>query len=350
MSGTSFSVNANKSDYCYSPLVCATDQGHLVVWAYGVESKNGSTLWVRTFRGKETTMAAVEVSTLADNDHILFLRRFNKDLYLLAVETTNGTNMYFLDENAVVHDNQLYKNMDTLIHCHESGEHIVLFTYNNDKSVLNIGTVQFPQEDWSKDYTLHDTFADVYGIPQVFTKGDQYIAGWLTRTDKLYVVANGHMTTLKSYDVDYLMAAEVDKDTIVYSGYDSQNQTLRLDFFRFDGTHICSRYWKSTEYKGLYPNLVTLNRGFMLLADAPDHSVCGQRFTHLGSWLYPMHELTPNEQTWSPVLARGAEHTLLVYIRDYTDHSQVWGKWLDVGEIPELDNLSLTDLEGTNCC
>jgi hypothetical protein len=38
-----------------------------------------------------------------------------------------------------------------------------------------------------------------------------------------------------------------------------------------------------------------------------------------------------------------------VYIKDLseseTPHSEVWGKWLMVGEIPELESLSIADLE-----
>ncbi len=268
MSGTIFPISTNKSDYCFNPLVCATDHGHLVVWAYGVDVEQ-TTLWARVYTDQGTTQAVVKIGTTTDEDHVLFLRRLTKQLYILAVETTKGTTIYFMDENANVCDHQLYNNTNVLIHCHATDDEwarpgVVLFTYNHEDHTFNVGTVPH-SEDWNEEYILEDTFADVYGIPQVFVKGDQYTAGWITREDTLQVVNNsiaavgdgsnsiaaggdGSVTTLDPYDVDYLMATEVDKDTVVYSGYNSQTRVLRLDFFTVaDGKHICSRYWKNKE-------------------------------------------------------------------------------------------------------
>jgi len=344
MSGPIFRVSHNKSDFCHSPITCATRTGHLVAWVSGVDSD--SILLASAYTDKKSG-PTVEVCKLADTDSILFLRHLYENMYVLAIETENGTNVYILDEHAAVHASHVYNNTDLLVHCHATETTITLFTYNHTDDTMSVGSIP---EYWnSEEYTLHKKYAGVGGVPQVFVKGDQYLAGWVTDSDELQVVtSNNSMVTLESYDVDYLMGAEVDEDLVVFCGYNHLNNVLRLDFFNFDGEHLTSRYWKSKEYKNKHFSLATLKRGFMLLADGPnDIRVCGQRFTHLGSWLYPMLNFVDAEEpTWSPALSCGEDQTLLVYIRDYDDHSEVWGKWLDIGLIPELDQLTLADL---NC-
>ena len=88
----------------------------------------------------------------------------------------------------------------------------------------------------------------------------------------------------------------------------------------------------------------------MLLADGPSETaIRGQRFTHLGSWLYPMLKFDNSDvPTWSPNMAAKSDEGIVVYIKDYTDtdnpHSEIWGSWINVGAIPELESLSIDDL------
>lgn len=350
MTETTFSISTNKDEYCYDPMVCATNKGHLVVWAHSVETEQ-STLWACTFDGRKPANA-VKICVLEDQESILFLRRFSKNTFVLAVETLRGTTVYFMDENANVTDTQMYNSTDMVAYCCPTDEGVVLFTYNHEDSTMVVSRAN--AQDWNTDQVVMYTYRDVCGIPHVFVDGLYYIAGWITTNDTLCVASgtittggDGQITTLEPYDVDYLIAAVSDTNTVVYGGYDNNTNTIRLDFFRIsDGEHIYSRYWKSNEYTGLQFSMASLNRGFMLLADGSkcDH-VCGQRFTHIGSWLYPMRQLeSSDEPNWSPSLARGAKETLLVYINDYDDYSQVWGKWLNVGDIPELEDITLENV------
>lgn len=347
MSGTTFSISSNETEYCYDPIVCATNNGHMVTWAYGVDIDQ-STLWAQVFNGRKAAKP-VKLMSLNDQETVLFLRRFDQHTFALAVETLKGTTIYLLDEYANITDTQMYNSTDMLVYCYPTDEGVVLFTYNHEKNTLVVGRVD--PRDWNKGYTVMHTYNGVCSIPYVFIQDLYYIAGWITSNNALYVAngtvsigGDGQSTTLDKYNVNYLIATVSDNNTVVYGGYSSNDKTLRLDFFNIsEGKYITSKYWKSNEYSSLQFSMASLNRGFMLLADGAEcEHVCGQRFTHIGSWLYPTMQLEDgNEPTWSPSLARSSQETLLVYISDYDDHSQVWGKWLPVSDIQEIENLSL---------
>nr|QBK87183.1 MAG: hypothetical protein LCMAC201_00850 [Marseillevirus LCMAC201] len=373
MSGTNFAITTEPS-FCYQPFTCATYKGHLVVWS------DDQTLWVKSFIGRTGNYAA-EISTMDESDNIIFFHRFSKEEYIVAVETVCGYNLYFLNDNGNLCNQHSYTTNDTLVYCYQNDQSTILFIHNFDDNTMLVQTI--PKESqacWNNGITTH-FYKNVYGIPKVFVfENDNYTAGWITYDDQLTVVTNCVYNTLDaslrsakvpkptsgskpassaspagaqphitidSYDVDYLSAACLGPDLIVYGGYDTPTNVLRLDYFCVNNFELlCSRYWKSDEYKGSSFSMASLLRGFMLLADGPDTQIRGQRFTHLGSWLYPMMDLDSGSTfTWSPDLAQGNEETLLVYIKDYGEHSEIWGKWLDISDIPELENLTLADVE-----
>ncbi|KKL91309.1 hypothetical protein LCGC14_1895970 [marine sediment metagenome] len=351
MSGTNFSISATESDFCFQPLTCATSKGHLVVWGTGIDANQS--VWVRSFIGRKAS-CAIKISTINEKDNIIFFRRFHRELCVLAIETNDGYKLYFLNDNGDVCDSQIYTTKDILVHCYQNNQDTIIFVYNHDNNTMSVQTV-FVDKSWDNAQTTHH-YDNVYGIPHVFIfEDDNYTAGWITCDDKLTVVSNcvyskdiATETIVASYDIDYLIAACLCPDLVVYGGYYTRNKVLRLDYFRVsDLKLVCSRYWKSDEYKDMSFSMASLNRGFMLLADGPSPTqACGQRFTHLGSWLYPMMSFDSSDiPTWSPDLAQGNEETLLVYIKYHEDYSEVWGKWLDIGIIPELENLTLADVE-----
>lgn len=343
----SFPISANAGECCFNPLVCSTPQGHIVVWGCGGDTSNA--LYARIVT-KNASYDPVKIGSITNTDHLLFLRNYEK-AYILAVEGSTGTTVYFLDDNASVMSTHNYRNSDVLVHCcPELGtDNTILFTFSYKHHNLYITSV--PNSDWNENGTVHSTFKNVWDLPQVFTNGSRFTAGWLNGKHELQVINSnitekqGQVTTLSPYEIDYIMSTTVDNDTVVYGGYNNATSELRLDFFStIDGKHMCSRFWKSKEYKGLCFTMEPLNNGFMLLGEGENETtIFGQRFTHLGSWLYPLRDLFESEEpSWSPALSRG-DRTLLVYVKEFKAFSEVWGTWLNVGEIPELNDLSLSD-------
>ena len=103
MAGQHFPISTNKSEFCFRPMTCATETGHLVIWAHGVGGDKSS-LWCCLCTGKEAIQDAIKIGELSNNDGVLFLRRFRDKMYLLAIESVKSTIIYFLDDHGNVCD------------------------------------------------------------------------------------------------------------------------------------------------------------------------------------------------------------------------------------------------------
>lgn len=351
MSVTPFPISHNTTQLCFTPLTCATDLGHLVAWGFGTE--NGATdVMVKVC--SNTVLGVInKIATIEHCDSLLFLRRFNTDSYMLAVENETGSLVYILDSNG-----RLLKTLEfsewIVCYCCQSGEQLTVFGYNYNENRLDICAVN---PDDTTDYELLNTYTTVYGFPEIFITGNYFIAGWITADDELQIIHDSIQNisqepfevTIDNFNVDYLIATQVSATLFAFGGYNQRTEVLRFDYVRADDSHcelLCSKYWKTNDYKKLTFKCAALDNGFMLLADGPgQESVLAQRFTHLGTFLYPLVKLTSDElPTWDANLSQGTESTLVVYLKDYGDHSEVWGKWLNVGTLPEIEHMCIEDL------
>ena len=348
MFGDNFSISANEEEYCFNPLVCSTDSGHLVVWAFGVDSKE-STLVACSFR-ENVNQGLTYLGTIGEKDQLLFLKHFSCEKYVLAIETEIGdTKLLFVNEHGTLVEEKTIKVNGELLYCYRSDYNVTLFIYNykQDSFEIHIG------EDWDST-NITTCINNVYGIPIVvpFAK-DIYIAAWVTRDDEL-MIASGNIhgipktMTMKNFNVDYLLGSRVDENIAVFGGSCSRSGIVTFYYFVAAPLRsICNRVWESEDYKDKAIILTGLDRGFFLFAeDKTNVHVRMQRFTHIGTWLYPLLEMDSDDKcTWSPNLAQGNPSTLLVYIKNYEEYSQVWGKWLNIRRISEIEQLKICDVE-----
>ena len=351
MSGNNFAISVNKDGYCFDPLVCSTDSGHLVAWVFAYPKYYS--LYVRSYQ--ETEQESTNLGTISKKDQPLFLKRFSHEKYLLAIETETGEiRLLFLNPQGKLVEEKTVKINGGLLHCYhnENRNDLVLFIYNykSETFEIHIG------EDWNTTAITH-TQENVFSIPIVIPLAkDNYIIAWVTKDDELSVtVDNTHnpfITTktivIKNFNVDYLLGSRIDDNVAVFGGSDSG--TVKFYYFSITPhlTSICNRFWKSEDYKNMAFTLAGLDRGFFLFAEdkAKNAKVHMQRFTHLGTFLYPLIKVDScDECTEIPSLAQGNPSTLLVYLKYYKAHSQVWGKWLNVRRISEIEQLKIDDVE-----
>lgn len=341
MSNSTFAVSDIKYEFCYEPQVCPTRNGHLVVWAFGVDTDE-SLLMVRAYEGN-VALPTVSIGKISEGSHLTLLEPSQND-YLLAVETPKYTKLYFLSERGELLREATFKSKVILLKHHPFEDGYIIFTHQINEDTLTVSKIP---TDWSlDDYQVLSIYTGVYGIPQVFICGDRYVAGWIKRDESLEVVNNtfegddGSAIILEDYTVDYLVACEFDHNLLAFGGIDGD--TLRFDLFtKGGGSHIDSIYWTSDLYKGKEISLWGTNRGCLLLADGQDSTnIIGQRFTHLGGYLYPPREMVDfQEHSWSPVLSYHPKGSLVVFIRDFGDYNQVWAKKLPLDTVPELEDL-----------
>jgi len=352
-----FPISKNRKGFCFNPLTCPTPEGHIVVWCNSTDDEfEESFLWASVYKKSELDKK-VKIGNLKYNDNMLFFLKFSDELYVISVETENGTNLYFindeLDLTITQHlSNKLYYE---IINCWKNDETVYLLNYNFEEQVLYLCSIS-DGTTWDNGKVVQ-YYNDICTIPYVHVFKDKLIIGWTDENNTLKVLGvnlNGKTLPVQleidDYNVNYVCSAIADDNLVVFGGCDGRTNTLRLDFFRSTDTefsHVASKYWKSDEYKGLSFTMTSLNRGFMLLADGPEQKgVYAQRFTHIGSWLYPLTNiLEPTNSCWSPSLSHSTDTTLLVYVKDYSDtdepFSSIWGKYVKVGNIPELDDFTL---------
>lgn len=349
MSGVNFCLSTVEKDHCYQPLVCETNKGHLVVWGYGVE-KSKSEFWVTAFEGKfqgiNTKLADVD-----DTTSLVFLKRFNHNSYVLLTETKSGFEAYILDDNGTIVCKHVINTEYVLIDVYGNRDFTTLFLYNYRNMEASVATV--PNGSPWVEMIIHHTYKDVWSFPVVFhDKKNYYNIAYVDNSDHLQIVSasvldpiEGTPITINNYYVDYLLGARISDNCFVVGGYYKNDKTMRLDYVC--GTKIYNRYLRCNDYENHAFSFVSLNQGFMLLAEGGKNTIIrGQRFTHLGTPLYQMFPLAGKLiQTHSPTMAQGENYTLITYIKDYGTFSQVWGKWVDINILPELENMTFEEIQ-----
>lgn len=187
-----------------------------------------------------------------------------------------------------------------------------------------------------------------YECPEmIHTATGNTVLYWLDSEDSLHIYCNDYTLTIDNFNVKYLVGCSVDKvdGTFVIAGLVDRS-TLRMEFFSItdDKTvnFVCSRFYKSQELAEC--SEITLysltTKGFMLVAsDTTDSIVMCQRFTHLGSWLYPLVTVD-NNYSWNPTVASNDSECMITYLNDDT----VVASFIKIDNIPELDNLHISDI------
>lgn len=322
-----FQISGNEEEFCYNPLVCSTNNSFIIAWAENVNKT--SKLMVKSL-DKDVN----EIQDLDVDNRLLFLRKYSNDRYALAVSRYNDTVLFLLDENANVCNEFVYKSRNELLACHVINDTPTLFVYCYKTNTLQVITTDYGWED----FFINKTYKRVHSIPQVI--GNMF--GYIDANYTLIVCTNDKCTTLENYDVEFLLSAPVNDKTVVFGGYDKGTSEFCLDFFNTDGKHLYSKKMRE-DYEGMELHFEGLQNGFMLLADSPKEQVLGQRFTHLGGYLYPLKTFSNvPESCWSPELATN-DRTLLIYIRYFKEYSQVWGEFVPISTIPEIADLSIED-------
>lgn len=349
MSGQNFCLSNVEFDHCYQPLVCATNTGHLVVWGYGIRGTT-SEFWITAFDGKYQGVNRL-LATVPDTTSLVFLRRFNATNYLLLTETESGFEAYILDEAGTVVSKHVMYTDYVLSDAFSNVDFTTLFLYHYRNMEMSVATVP-NNKPWS-EYIVHHTYKQVWSLPIVIhDEKERYNIAYVDNSDRLAIVsasaldaAEAKPVYINRYYVDYLLGARISDNCFVVGGYYKNTETLRLDYI-CDGK-IYNRYWKCKDYDRHAFSFASLKKGFMLLAEGGENTIIrGQRFTHLGTPLYSMFPLTGKLiPTHSPSMAQGSRRTLMVYVKDYETHSQIWGKWVKVDIVPELEDMSLEEVD-----
>lgn len=336
---------------CFNCLTCATKDNHIVVW---MEDDGSDKLKIcsKVINKNSTDQTTNKLGIIDQDNYLLFLRPYCKlkDIYALAIENSKGTVIYLLNNKGEKIDEKELFMQEILIACFHNTDNMILFLYNYETSRLIVRTM-------SDDCSIIDAhyYDNLYTIPHVIVLDNfSYMLAWIDRDDNICYSMNdvyndklNKIRKIPNFSVQYLIGGKIDKNTVVYGGYDQINKTLHLHYIDFDNSSfylVRSFHWKSNDYsfKSIY--FSELEKGFLIMTDDSDNNVCYQRFTHIGSWLYPLIEIKSKEHCWAPQSSSSQASTLLVYTKDFHDSTHVYGKWLNIGKIPEIDDIVLSDL------
>lgn len=345
-----FRIDSNEN-FCFNCLTCATKDSHIVAWMED-DGSDKSNIYSKVISENSINQTINNLGTTGEDNYLLFLRPYCRmsDLYALAIENSKGTVIYLLNNKGEKIDEKEIFTQEILIACFNNTDHMVLFLYNYDTSRLIVRTI-------SSDCSIIDrhSYDKLHTIPNVIVLDNfRYMLAWIDRDDNIcYSMNNIYSNELNkvrkipNFSVQYLFGGQIDKNTIVYGGYDQIKKTLHLHYIDFDNLNfslVRSFHWKSDDYFGKSIYLSPLDKGFLIMTDDPFNNVCYQRFTHIGSWLYPLIEIKSEQHCCDPSSSSSQTSTLLVYTKDFDNSTHIYGKWLNIGKIPEIDDIVLSDL------
>lgn len=389
MPSIKMSKSDNPEDYCFKPMLVTDDDRVMLMWGQYEKSTDTFTLRMKHFSSKATYINAPEsvligtavdiygpatcigyysrtstnvglrekhiLSTLKDDDFIdnaeeiiicelaktdelLFVESAGKGLYRYWLETATGYKSVVIDDQGKIGGDHTFENNDLPV-----------------KSITNVKPVHVKKDTVDPRVTynyntktvtiinnrVEHEIDNVFTIPLTIKVQNGLIISWLTCTDKLIVeYYNAESNTFSSFPnqsfaVEYLIGAQVDDDLIVIGGYSKSEEVLKLNYYRFreEGIEkVDAHFWRSEDYKGKYFDIAPLNKGFMLISEGPKDPVMVQRFTHLGTWLYPLKAID-DMPSYSPTM----NGQYITYLRD----GQVWLRKIYVDKIPEIASLEL---------
>lgn len=327
-------------EYCFKPLLSEDNNKLVLLWGHTNED-NKSTLRMKQLDSiaNSNTEQGIEIYTLKQGEDLMYFEQVESGIYKYVIETPTGCNIVYINN---------------------LGEELKSSTVSTDSIPVPISKSPYYQsllpdccEFWynynQETLTMNDLcFKKVFSIPLVIKTKRGYVYAWLSRDDYLHVNYYDGKTVSELvscyFPVEYLIGSQIDADLIVIGGYSCEDDTLKLNYYRVpiemdpktSIEKIDAQYWRSNDYHGKYFTIAPLRKGFMLLAEGPESPIMIQRFTHLGTWLYPLRRpIKGCGHSWSPVMSGD-----MLYFEQVKD-CQIWACQLNIDEIPEISNMSL---------
>jgi hypothetical protein len=341
LNAKSIAISNNEQNFCFNPMTVAIGEFNVVCWCYG--NNEYTDLYISVFYNKQLQVTKLLLKLTGDitltsmvkytEDSVgIFVTGETQCVYIVDINRTQIINTFYPEDN---NDDILHVCVD------RENQYTYLSCYDYENDMLNI-------HQYNEDNVIQNTYIlDVDSCPQILVEDNRIVIGYINNDQSLVVsyleldnLEEGFNRNLyiNNYDIDYLCMCRYDNNKIVFGGLNSRSNIIRLDMVDINTDTIVSKYIKSNEYKGLEIQFNRLgDKGFMITADCEkQENIFIQRFTHIGSWLYSMTRISDNGTLWSPSFSSD-NHSLIVYIKDYDSHSCVEGKWVQIGEIPELD-------------
>lgn len=348
----SFCISESRNSNSYRPFVARGEKGYLVVWSRGVEEEDTAELVAVHYQDK-VAQKEHTIARLDNWDEPHYLTPISNNRFVMAIEEQSGTRIIVLDGvgepigNHYLPQKGLLLNLFTL-------ENIVYF-FMLDRTAVNVYRTETGAENWS-NAELMLTHHQIYSIPHVMQFETGYLVSWLNENEEVAYIFNtiynldnkisANAQILCPFELDYLLTTSVGGGMVGFSGYSAHDRMYRSMFVRWDCSKnelvkVSDRYWKAVDYKDRAFYVAPLKNGFLLMTDGPQESqVAIQRFTRANTFLTYLTPVdTDMEATSSPEFAQCGEEGdgLLVYVKSFSDRSEIFGKWISIGPIPELD-------------
>jgi len=326
------SERQDSDEWCFKPLIAKNNNKTIVTWCY--RSDKGSFLMMKSM--ENASNPEITTTRLEEDDEPMFLH-FNTDTtFTICIETKNGYKYLNVNEIGEILSMQEYIGSDIPILPQYQISTTVLsnyeFLYNYKLETCRL----------LKDNECIFTFKNVSSIPVIIYINNGFLVSYLNRNSQQFVnyysigTSENISLAIEELIVEYLVGCQIDSTTCVLGGYSIKENTLKLNYYRItDNTllKIDSYYWRSTDNKIHGLSLSPLNKGFLLLSESVGQPIKIQRFTHLGTWLYPPRSFDNSLDSWGATIS----NDFICYLKD----GEVWGHTLITSDIPEIDHLRL---------
>jgi hypothetical protein len=314
---------------CFKPLICSSLFGFSVVWA--------------TDDGLYSTIVPLEESDEFEKTLIasgtwepIFMHYCSNYVFLAAKSGTKNS-IFILDDNGKI--SRYFKwPYDQLLTMWENSDENALYfiTFNDIDEIMTVYKTTIYIDNFINQAIAVNITNKVYSTPIVLPFNNSFFAAWLDKWDNIVYTDGKSVYKTNEFTVDYLLGTCNGND-IILAGYSTNNECMTILKINSDNEIMENYYYNINDYKGVSFYIAGLYNGFMLLADSGDSGVKYQRFTNTNCFIYKMQDLPNIGRTWNPVLAQNGNISLLIYLEDIDNESQLHGKFIKTGEISELE-------------
>lgn len=343
----------------YELLSCKAGESAIFVWGQEVENsvldRTHHQIKGCIWKNYETTV--FDLGSLDYYESLISIKEYSQGTFALIIESQTTSRIILIDMVGTIVKIIKYPYKNIVVRCYQSGNNVVLFCYDNVESKFFI---QVTDLEWESEMTVVNTYYNVQSIPEVFIdSNDNYICAWLNHniiqnTKTLYVKHNNVFVgrndlsrVIPNFNVEYLISSRVDDEWIVFGGFDDVNEMMRFEFCSESNGELIlyDRYVKNAEYDSHTYRIDPLDTGFILLGDGPErNTICGQRWNHLATPVYPTIDLTECYEipTWSPTAVQIHDQIIIAYLKDFDSHDEIEIGTMTLGK--EIDGLNIWDL------
>lgn len=348
----SFCISESNKSNSYRPFVAQGGSGYVVIWTQESSSENVTELVSIYYDENKVAHKEHFITHLQESDEPHFFSAISGNRYVLAIEQNIGTKIVVLNSEGEMISNHFLPEKGLLLNLF-TVENVIYF-FMLAQSTVNIYRTSVGEENWSKA-ELMITHQNIYTIPHVTRFETGYLISWLNENEEIAYIFNtiyntdnkigGNTQILFEFDVDYLLTASVGAGIISFSGVSARDRIYRSVYVKWQNDEfvkISDRYWKSPDYKDRSFYVAPLKNGFLLMTDGGSDSsqVYIQRFTRANTFLNYLNQVDqePMAETSCPEFVQGDGNCgLLVYVKQCGEYSEIFGKWISIGPIPELD-------------